>query len=78
MVGVLYCCSTDDPEAIQVSNEHSEHRWVTAGEARDLLSDAHWLVRVIERAEAIRSLMSPELLDFYITNGFEIQEDSQT
>jgi 8-oxo-dGTP diphosphatase len=75
MVGVLYCCSIDDPEAIQVSDEHSEHRWVTAQEARDLLSDTHWLVRVIQRAEAIRGMMPPELLDFYMTNGFEIQEN---
>jgi 8-oxo-dGTP diphosphatase len=74
MVGVLYCCSIDNPEVIEVSDEHSEHRWVTAQEARDLLSDSHWLVRVIKRADTIRSLMPPKLLDFHTTTGFEIEE----
>jgi ribosomal protein S18 acetylase RimI-like enzyme/8-oxo-dGTP pyrophosphatase MutT (NUDIX family) len=72
LVGVLYGCSIDDPEAIKVSDEHSEHHWVTVEEARDRFSGAHWLVRMIERAEAIRSLLSPELLDFYTANGFEV------
>jgi hypothetical protein len=70
--GVFYCCSIDDPEAIEVSDEHSEHRWVTAEEVRDLLPDAHWLVQVIERAQVIRTLLPPELLDSYRTNGLEV------
>ena len=65
-----------NPRAIQVSDEHSEHRWVTVEEARDLFSGDHWLVRVIERAEAVRGLMPPELVDYYIANGFEIPENS--
>ncbi len=71
MVGVLYCCSVDAPETIKMSWEHSEHRWVTAEQARELLSDEHWLVRAIGRAEAIRARLPAELLDLYRTDGFE-------
>ena len=71
MVGVLYCCSIDDPDTIKMSWEHSEHRWVSAAEARELLPDEHWMVRMIERAEAIRAQLPSELLDLYQADGFE-------
>ncbi len=62
MVGLFYCCSVDAPETIQVSAEHSEHRWVSAAEAREFLGK-HWLVGLIERAEAIRAWLPSELLE---------------
>jgi 8-oxo-dGTP diphosphatase len=72
LVGVYYCCSIDDPESIATSWEHTEHRWVTPGEARELLPEEHWLARLIERAEAVRALVPPELLAFYREQDFEI------
>ncbi|MGD9101200.1 MAG: NUDIX domain-containing protein [Anaerolineae bacterium] len=65
MVGVQYCCSIQDPQAIHKSWEHSEHRWVTAREAGELLPEGHWLGRVIRRAETMRALMPSELLAYY-------------
>lgn len=71
LVGVQYCCSLEDPEAIAISDEHSRYRWVTAGEARELLPEGHWLRETILRAEAIRALSHPGLLDYYHQSGFE-------
>jgi 8-oxo-dGTP pyrophosphatase MutT (NUDIX family) len=72
LVGVQYCCSIEDPEAVRTSGEHSEHRWVSAGEERELLPEGHWLARVIQRAEAMRALSPPELLAHYSEQGFEM------
>jgi 8-oxo-dGTP pyrophosphatase MutT (NUDIX family) len=65
MVGVLYCCSIDNPEAIQTSWEHSETRWVTPDEAAELLPERHWLLVLIQRAETMRALIPADLLAFY-------------
>ena len=70
LVGVIYRCSIEDPEAIQTSWEHSEHRWVTAEEAQALLPEGYWLADLIRRAEQIRTLLPPELLAVY-REGFE-------
>jgi len=64
LVGVLYCCSVEDPEGITLGWEHSEHRWVTAREAGELLPKGHWLARLIERAEVVRALLPPELVAY--------------
>jgi 8-oxo-dGTP pyrophosphatase MutT (NUDIX family) len=72
LVGVQYCCSIEDPQAITMSGEHSDHRWVTAEEARGLLPATHWLAGVIDRAEAVRALSPPELLAYYRKHGFEV------
>ena len=71
MVGVQFCCSIEDPEAIQTSWEHAEHRWVTADEATALLPEGHWLLKVIQRAEAMRARMPRELIEYYREGGFE-------
>lgn len=65
MVGVMYCCSLADPDAIQLSWEHSAARWVTPDEVSDLLPAGHWLPKLIERAETLRALMPDELLAYY-------------
>jgi 8-oxo-dGTP diphosphatase len=70
MVGVQFCCSIEDPEAIRTSWEHVAHCWVTAEEARVLLPEGHWLLKVIQRAEAMRALMPRELLAYYRTAGW--------
>ena len=76
LIGVVYACSLDDPDAITVSAEHSESRWVTADEAAELLDapdpSTHWILRVIWRAEAIRGLSPPELLRYYRQTSFEL------
>ncbi len=72
MVGAQFCCSIEDAVAIKTSAEHSEYRWVTAAEAEQLLSGAHWLAKVIRRAETIRALAPSALLDFYRADGFEV------
>jgi 8-oxo-dGTP diphosphatase len=69
MVGVMYCCSLDDPETIQISWEHAEARWVTPDEAATLLPEGHWLSELIGRAEMMRALMSDELLAYYRRGG---------
>jgi len=71
MVGVQFCCSIENPEAIKTSWEHAEYRWVTAGEAQALLPEDHWLLKVIRRADAMRALMPRELLEYYRAEGFE-------
>jgi 8-oxo-dGTP diphosphatase len=76
LIGVVYLCSMDAPGAICISAEHSESRWVDAGEAEELLSAAdastRWIVRVIERAEAVRRLLPGELAAYYRRTGFEL------
>jgi 8-oxo-dGTP pyrophosphatase MutT (NUDIX family) len=72
LVGVQYCCSIEDPESIVTSWEHAEHRWVTPGEARELLPEEHWLTQVILRAEVVRALSPPELVAYYWEQGSEI------
>ena len=71
MVGVQFCCSIEDPEAIRTSWEHAEHRWVTAEQAQALLGQGHWLLKVIRRAEAMRARMPCELLEYCQAEGWE-------
>jgi 8-oxo-dGTP diphosphatase len=72
MIGVQYCASVDNPDAIRLSDEHSEGRWVTAEDAYGLLPDGHWLAEVIRRAEAFRALVPSELVEFHRTRGLEL------
>jgi 8-oxo-dGTP diphosphatase len=74
MIGIQFCASVESPESIKCSSEHSEYRWVTAEEAYSILPDDHWLGRVIKRAEELRALMSPDLIENYRTNGFELSQ----
>ena len=71
MVGVQFCCSIESQEAIGTSWEHAEYRWVTAEEAQALLPKGHWLLKVIQRAEAMRALIPPALLEYYRAEGFD-------
>lgn len=61
MVGVTFGCSVDDVSDLDLSDEHSEHRWVTAEEAVGFLPPDHWLTALILRAEAFREMMPVEL-----------------
>jgi hypothetical protein len=61
----MYCCSIEDPGAIQTSWEHTEHRWIAAEEAETLFSAGYWLGELIRHAERIRAQLPPELLQTY-------------
>ena len=75
LLGIIYFCTIDNPAGINIGAEHSEYRWVTPEEAYTLLSESdpstRWARSVIKRAEAIRALLPPELLEFYREHGFE-------
>lgn len=53
LVGVLFLCTTSDPEGVRSSEEHVEHRWVSVNEALELLSgddpSTRWMRGVVER-----------------------------
>lgn len=72
LVGVIYACAIDDPEAIATGIEHTESRWLTPAEAYRFLPDGSRIKAVIRRAEAVRALLPPALLDFNKTTGFEL------
>ncbi len=71
LLGVTYACMLDDPGAIRVSAEHSEHRWLTADEVFDLLPPDHWLHRTIRRAELARTALPATLMATHRREGFE-------
>lgn len=76
LIGVIYACSTTTPEAVQLSAEHAECRWLSADEALALLDTTRasesWLHNVIRRAELIRQHLPSELQEIYRTEGFSI------
>jgi 8-oxo-dGTP diphosphatase len=75
LVGVIYLCSLADPASIHISPEHCEYRWLAAEPALELLSatdpSTQWAKRVIQRAEAIRPMLTENLISFQRKNGFE-------
>ena len=64
LVGVVYCVTISELDDIRLSDEHSEFRWLTAGQAAELISGSHpteqWLLRVIEWAEEMRLQLPPQ------------------
>lgn len=78
LIGVFYCCSTNTPEAIQTSDEHSEYRWLKAEDALALIAatrrpDNQWLHNVIVRAEHMRRHIPDELRQIFLDEGFETE-----
>lgn len=71
LLAVQYACSLDDRDAIRVSDEHSEARWLTATEIFALLPPEHWLCHAISRAEQTRRALPAALLATYRAEGFE-------
>jgi len=67
LLGVVYHCSLSTPEAVRLSAEHTAVRWVTLTEARDVLRPENpseaWLLRVLERATALRTLLPVEVIE---------------
>ena len=72
MVGVSFGCSVDDASCLSISDEHSEHRWVTAQEAVAFLPPDHWLSALVARAETFRKLMPEELRRLHWTGGVDV------
>lgn len=76
LVGVVFLCSLVDPTRVQISEEHSEFRWLTAEQAIELLNiaetSAQWAKGVIQRAEIIRPRLPNELTQFQGEAGFEL------
>jgi len=72
MIGVFYCCSIEDPESIRMSWEHSELRWVTPETAAEILPEDNWLAILIKRADFMRQLIPPELIEFNRKTGFDL------
>jgi 8-oxo-dGTP pyrophosphatase MutT (NUDIX family) len=65
LIGVSFCCSTEHPQAVQLSAEHSEGHWLSPDEIAARLPKGHWLVDLIRSAELIRQRMPDELLALY-------------
>ena len=65
LLGVAYCCSITDPDAVRLSAEHSEMRWLSTLQALDLLSapdpGTQWARRLIERTAWLNAHL-PEAL----------------
>ncbi len=71
LVGVSFGCSVADASGLKLSDEHSEHRWVTAEDARAFLPRDHWLSALIARAEAFREHMPIDLMKLHWDGAFE-------
>lgn len=75
LLGVVYGCELDNPDAVIRSGEHSEHRWVTAAQALALLStddpSTRWMRGIIERAEVLWDHVSEPWLELAQTIGLE-------
>ena len=79
LVGLMYGCSLEDPDAIQISAEHDRHIWVTAAEALEHLGDSpdnEWLRRTLARAEVLRQELPPALLARFRREGFDINSEA--
>lgn len=76
LIGIVYLCTIVTSAAITISEEHDEYRWLSGAEALDMLAgnDATtaWTRGVIERAEAVRSCLSTDLLKLNRQTGFSL------
>ncbi|OGO68013.1 MAG: hypothetical protein A2Z49_11510 [Chloroflexi bacterium RBG_19FT_COMBO_56_12] len=76
LVGVIFLCSIPEPLELQLSEEHSEYRWLSAAEALQMLSpdnpNQEWIRRVIERAELMRRFWPEEVSGYYQEAGFDL------
>lgn len=67
--GVVFDCLVEDASALAPSAEHSEHRWLSAGDALVFLTASdnatRWFRNTIERAEALRTIRPPGWADIH-------------
>lgn len=71
LLGVKYVCSVAARDALSISDEHDESRWLTATEVYSLLPPEHWLYQTIERAELLRAALPETLIAYQRQVGFE-------
>lgn len=71
LLTVQYSCSLADRGDIQLSAEHSAHRWLSAVQIEGFLPSDHWLHPAIRRAEQTRAALAPALLTLHRGEGFE-------
>jgi 8-oxo-dGTP diphosphatase len=76
LVGVIFLCSVAESQPVQLSDEHSEYRWLSAAEALEMLSpqepSQEWIRRVIVRAEVMRHFWLLEAAQYYQEAGFDL------
>ena len=72
LLGIIYSCQLRGEKKVEIHEEHSEMDWVSAAEAERLLPKEHWLVRTIQKAERLRTLLPDALRSEYLREGFEI------
>lgn len=72
LLGVIFGCRLLPPGQVTFGYEHSEMRWVTAGEAPLMLGEDHWLSPTIQRAEQLKQYLPPELQRTFQQRGFEV------
>jgi 8-oxo-dGTP diphosphatase len=71
LLGVKYACSIVSRDALTISDEHDEARWLTANEIYALLPADHWLYQTVQRAELLRSALPESLIEYQRQTGFE-------
>lgn len=72
LLGLVCACTLTDPHAVQISEEHSEFRWLTAVEIAQFLPPTHWLQPAIARAEQMRRELPPSIQNHFRQYGLEI------
>jgi hypothetical protein len=62
--------------AVQLSQEHSQYRWVTLEDVPELKQSPNraewWLLKVMERADHLRRALPDEIISFQQANSFEL------
>lgn len=64
--GIIVTCRVTGADEVALTDEHSDCRWVSLSEARELLTGDHpgtaWLRRVLDRAEAVWQVLPEDLV----------------
>jgi 8-oxo-dGTP diphosphatase len=73
LLGVVCGCTLADPDAVVISAEHSDYRWLTAVEITHFLPPTHWLQTVVARAEFLRAHLPEPIRAEFRLQGLEIE-----
>lgn len=72
LLGIIYGCTLKSDQLVQLREEHSALRWVTPEEVSAEFPPHHWLRRVIQRAETMRTTIPHELRHIFRKEGFNL------
>ena len=76
LLGIVYLGTLRGMEPIRLSVEHSEYRWITVPQARELLryqdSAEAWLLKVIEQGEVAKNLLPAAYSTTRQSRSFEL------